>query len=69
MQVDDFVCDRGHALDGERDQRRVAPLRLNWQGRQAVIWPPSRAILSRRFWCTDRSMPEGRSSTCQAFRR
>ena len=28
VQVDDFVCDRGHALDGERDQRRVAPLRL-----------------------------------------
>ncbi|SAW10635.1 Uncharacterised protein [Klebsiella pneumoniae] len=28
VQVDDFVGDRGHALDGERDQGGVAPLRL-----------------------------------------
>ncbi len=28
MQVDDFVGDGGHALDGERHQGRVTPLRL-----------------------------------------
>ncbi len=51
MQVDDFVGDGGHALDGERHQGRVTPLRLELRqvgGR--VIWPPSRAILSSRFW-------------------
>jgi len=28
VQVDDFVGDGGHALDGQRHQGRVAPLRL-----------------------------------------
>ena len=28
VQVDDFVGDGGHALDGERHQSRVATLRL-----------------------------------------
>ena len=37
VQVDDFVGDGGHALD-------------NLARSAGVIWPPSRAILSRRFW-------------------
>jgi hypothetical protein len=50
MQVDDFVGDGGHALDGERHQGRVTPLRLELRRSAGVIWPPSRAILSSRFW-------------------
>ncbi len=69
VQVDDFVGDGGHALDGKRHRGGIASLRLELGQSAGVIWPPSRAILSRRFWCTDRSMPEGRSSACHALRR
>ncbi len=50
VQVDDFVGDGGHALGGQRHESGVAPLRLEFGRSAGVIWPPSRAILSRRFW-------------------
>ena len=52
MQVDDFVGVGGHALDGQSHETGIAPLRLELGqvGGRGVICPPSRAILSRRFW-------------------
>jgi hypothetical protein len=49
-QVDDFVGDGGHALDGERHQGRVTPLRLELRQVGGRHLAPSRAILSSRFW-------------------
>jgi hypothetical protein len=52
VQVDDFVGDGGHALDGQRHEGGVAPLRLELGQVGGRHLATSRAILSRRFWCT-----------------
>ncbi len=40
VQVDDFVGDGGHALDGKRHQGGIASLRLELGGRRASSGHP-----------------------------
>ncbi len=51
VQVDDFVGDGGTCprVPAPREWRSAVAARI-WPGRRVSSGPPSRAILSRRFW-------------------